>query len=498
MRTRLSGMFSKVHNLLLAALVMIVSPVFAEQRQDLRILIDSSDSVAEATSSLKLADTLEMLVQLLPEGSRAGVWLFGAEVHQLVAPQEVTVAWRKQAQLALDSLVATGELSDIPAAIEAATADLRSGDASGAASILLLTDGKLAVSTSPMTNANASRKLLTERAGALTGLSVPVHTVALSEDADKNFLQTLARVTGGLSLRGRTDRELHDSLFQLLQTISPGSRAPLAGGEFPIDAGVRSFTSVLYHRGKAGRVGLVAPGGDVLRPQGDDNAAIWFVNDTVALAKVVDPEVGAWSLRAPNLQDAQVRLVTELGIDLVAPDREIGSGEPFVVHLLLESREGAALEDAVLSQLAVSLRVVSPAGEEQVLQVPTVDRSADGRIDIAVPPLPSAGRYELIVGVKSAESSYEFPVFIDVVAMQSKESISTRVEDITPEGLENPVISLGVFLLVALAILLAVLRRRRQRKLELWQNRFDDPEGKGASGLFPGIRTQTGEHPKVP
>ena len=50
----------------------------------------------------------------------------------------------------------------------------------------------------------------------------------------------------------------------------------------------------------------------------------------------------------------------------------------------------------------------------------------------------------------------------------------------------------------ALAIVLAVLRRRRERKLELWQNRFADPEGKGESGLFPGIRTQTGEHPKPP
>ncbi|MEP1595790.1 MAG: vWA domain-containing protein, partial [Halieaceae bacterium] len=427
-----------------------------------------------------------------------GVWVFGAEVHELVAPQEIGASWRKQAQLALDSIVPTGDLSDINAAIDAATDGVEADNGPGPVSVLLFSDGKLAVSSSPMTNANASRKLLTERTSSLAEMSVRVHTVALSDDADRNFLHTLARTTDGLSLRARTDRELHESLFQLLQTVVPGSRAPLVGGEFLIDAGVSAFTSVLYHRGKVGRIGLQAPGGDTLRPTGETKGAVWFVNDTVALATVKSPEPGRWSLRAPNLEDAQVRLDTRLGIDLLGPEREVGTGEPFAVHLVLKSPDGVALVGDAVSQLAVSVRVLTPAGEEQMIDVVSGDRDADGRYEVNIPALAMAGRYELTAIVGSPEPSYEFPIFIDVVATQSKETISTRVEDITPEGLEKPIISLGVFVLVALAILLAVLRRRRQRKLELWQNRFDDPEGKGASGLFPGIRTQTGEHPKVP
>ena len=495
---QLSRVWCKCHSVLLAALLMLAYPAFAQAPQDLRILVDSSDSASVATTRLKLSDTLEMLVQLLPEGSRAGIWVFGAEVHELVAPQDISTSWRKQAQLALDSIVPTGELSDIAAAIDAATLDLQAANGSPVASVLLLSDGKLAVSSSPMTNANASRKLLTERAHSLAEKSVPVHTVALTDDADSSLLHTLARATGGLSLRGRTDRELHESMFQLLQTIVPGSRAPLVGGEFIIAAGVKSFISVMYHRGKVGRIGLVDPDGEVLRPNEEANGSVWFVNDTVALASVSAPQSGTWSLRAPNLESAQVRLDTELGIALIGPDSEVGPGESFVIRLLLESPEGDALGKDAVSPPAISLRVLGPSGEQQIFAAPRVDRDSGNLFAITVPALALPGRYEVSAKVNSGESNYEFPIFIDVITTQSKETISTRVENITPEGLEKPIISLGVFVLVALAVLLAVLRRRRQRKLELWQNRFDDPEGKGASGLFPGIRTQTGEHPKVP
>ena len=484
--------------MLLSLLLLAVTPTFAEQKQNLRILIDSSDSVSIATTSLKLADSLEMLVQLLPESSEAGVWVFGAQVHELVAPQAVNAAWRAQAQLALGSLVATGEFSDIPAAIDAATADLESGASLGLVGVVLLTDGKIAVSSSPMINANASRRLLTRQASELAEKSIPVHTVALTDDADRNFLQTLARTTGGLALRGRSDRELVDSVFQLLQTIVPTPRAPLTGGTFAIDAGVKAFTAVMFHRGEAGRIGLEGPDGKVYRPTSVDDGTVWFVNDSVALATVTQPDVGAWRLRASDLDGAHVRLQTELGIGLARPDGQVSTGEPVVMRLQLQSPDGSGLSDEVLSQLSISLSVRGPVGGEQVIGVSAADRAAGDDFAIVLPSFESAGRYEIAAQVRSAGLAYEFPVYIDVIATQSREAISTRVEDITPEGLEDPVISLGVFLLVVLAILLAVLRRRRERKLKLWQNRFADPEGKGESGLFPGIRTQTGQHPKPP
>lgn len=487
-----------VRRIVLGFLLFAVAPAFADQRQDLRILIDSSDSVSSATTTLNLADSLEMFVQLLPESSRAGVWVFGAEVHELVAPQPVNAAWRAQAQLALGSLVATGEFSDVPAAIDAATADLDSVGSQGSVGVVLLTDGKLALSDSPMINANASRKLLTSRASELAGKSIPVHTVELSDDADRSFLQTLAGTTGGLALRGRSEKELIASLFQLLQAIAPTPRAPLAGGVFAIDAGVKAFTAVMFHQRKAGRIGLEGPDGKVYRPTSVEDGTVWFVNSSVALATVTRPDVGTWRLRANDLNSAQVRLQTELGVRLVRPEGQVIIGEPVTIELQLQSPDGESLSDEVLSRLSISLSVRSPAGAEQLIDVSDADREGGNSYSIAVPPFESAGRHEITARVRSAGLAYDLPVYVDVIATQSREAISTRVEDVIPEDLEKPVISLGVFLLVALAIVLAVLRRRRERKLELWQNRFADPEGKGESGLFPGIRTQTGEHPKPP
>ncbi len=482
-------------------LVCLAAPgTSGEDRQNLRILLDSSDSVVAATGEMRLADGLEMLVQLLPEGSLAGVWVFGDRVFEHMAPRTVDSAWRSEVQRALSTLDASGDGSDIPAAIAAATADLASGSAPAGTSLVLLTDGKLAVSSSPMTNANASRRLLTDGAAGLAAKGIPVHTIALTGDADENFLTALSSTTGGLSQRGRTFPEFAQSLLKLLQTVRPAPRAPLTAGEFVVDPGVRSFTAVIFHRARAGRLGLESPTGDILRAGDVNETARWFYNNSVALVSVPDPAQGVWRLRAPSLEGAQVRLLTDLDISLDTPSKAIPAGEGIQLGLQLRDSEGAPLSADVLSAFSISLIIRGLGGDTQAIDITTAKSDpTGGGVNLPLPAFDAAGRYEVIARIRDEHDMiYDYPVYIDVVAIDSRQAISTRVEDITPEGLEGPVISLAVLVLVALAILLAVLRRRRERKLKLWQERFADPEGKGDSGLFPGIRMQTGEHTKPP
>ena len=492
--------FGRCVRALLLGLALLAAIGARAEQQNLRILIDSSDSVVQGTAELKLADNLEMLVQLLPEGSQAGVWVFGGDVFEFMAPQTVDAAWRDAVQRALSNLDASGDNSDIPAAIATATEDLSANPTSAGTSLVLLTDGKLAVSSSPMTNANASRKLLTDRAAELADRGIPVHTIALTDDADRNFLAALSRETGGVSLRARSSSELARSLLQLLQTVSPALQAPLTGGEFVVGPGVSSFRAIVFHRARAGRLGLESPGGQTFRAGDGVDSASWFFNESVALVSVSDPEPGVWRLRAPRLEGAQVRLRGELDVELTLPADAVAGGESVQLALQLQDSKGVVLTDEVLSGLSLSVLVRDPAGEVTPFDVALTEKAdPSGPLLFTLPTMATAGRYEITARIRDGDEwIYDYPVYLDVVAMDSRQSISTRVEDITPEGLEGPVISLGVLILVALAVLLRVLKRRRERKLKLWQERFADPEGKGDSGLFPGIRMQTGEHSKPP
>jgi Mg-chelatase subunit ChlD len=168
-------------------------------KPDVRLLIDISGSMKDSDPENLRAPALDLIVRLLPEGSKAGVWSFGHEVELLVEHRVVDSSWRKNAAQAVAEIDNSGLLTNIPAALEAALYDFDRLDPTYRTSIILLTDGKVDISESPMTNAIAARLLLATQAPALGAAGIPVHTIALSDEADWAFLTSLAKATGGIA-----------------------------------------------------------------------------------------------------------------------------------------------------------------------------------------------------------------------------------------------------------------------------------------------------------
>ncbi|MDP4651812.1 MAG: VWA domain-containing protein, partial [Haliea sp.] len=95
---------------------------------DLRLLIDISGSMKQSDPDNLRAPALELIVRLLPDGARAGVWIFGETVQQIVPHQVVDGAWRERALDAVARIDNSGQRTNIPAALAAATYDLSSMD----------------------------------------------------------------------------------------------------------------------------------------------------------------------------------------------------------------------------------------------------------------------------------------------------------------------------------------------------------------------------------
>ena len=157
-------------------------------KPDVRLLIDVSGSMKTSDPDNLRAPAVEMLVRMLPQGARAGIWLFGEDVKVLVPHGEVDEEWRRKARRGMARIDNSGQLTNIPAALEAATFDFDRLDPGYRISVVLLTDGKVDVAESPMVNAGAARELLGGVAVELGQTGVPVHTIALSGEADWSFL----------------------------------------------------------------------------------------------------------------------------------------------------------------------------------------------------------------------------------------------------------------------------------------------------------------------
>ena len=175
-----------------------------DQLPDVRLLIDVSGSMRESDPQNLRKPALELMVQLLPDGSRAGVWTFGQWVNMVVPHGEVDEPWRLQASAAVAEINNFGMLTNIPDVLELSTFDIEQLQYQYRTSIILLTDGKVEVSKDAAHNRRAARDLLEKVAPELRDWGVTVHTIALSDEADWEFLRALARITGGLAERAQS------------------------------------------------------------------------------------------------------------------------------------------------------------------------------------------------------------------------------------------------------------------------------------------------------
>src|SRR6187431_3396805 len=63
---------------------------------DVRVIIDISGSMKKTDPENLRKPAVDLIVRLLPDHSKAGIWTFGQSVNMLVPHQVVDQAWRSQ------------------------------------------------------------------------------------------------------------------------------------------------------------------------------------------------------------------------------------------------------------------------------------------------------------------------------------------------------------------------------------------------------------------
>jgi len=459
-------------------------------KPDVRLLIDISGSMRESDPDNLRAPALDLIVRLLPEGSRAGVWIFGEEVELLVPHRVIDAEWRRAAQEAVVAIDNSGLRTNIPAALAAATYDLQRMDPAYRSSIVLLTDGKVDVSESPMANISAARTVLARTALELGATGIPVHTIALSEDADWSFLQSLAEQTSGIAEKAQSAGELTAIFLQSLEIVAPSARVPVAGSRFQIDSSVEEFTALIFVDTARARIGLVSPSNTQYLSDSSVEDVLWFRNQQFALVTVTAPEAGSWQLLAPDGATTRVTVISDLQLEVDPLPNKLPAGRHAELGLRLRERGEVLLDPEVLDLFSISIEVQGDTTEPVLIDVssqyPVPD---DGEFRITVPPFALPGRYRVMVRVNTQTLQRELPMYVDVAAVTADPAIVTRGDELPQDDLKKPLVKAGIMLLVAALALLVVLRRRKRRQLELWRRRSRSGAAVGdGEALVQGLR----------
>ena len=284
--------------------------------QDIRLVVDISGSMNRTDPNNLRIPATNMLADLLPEGSEAGVWTFARKVNMLVGHDVVNDAWRASAREEADKINSVGLYTHIDHAIETVTWDA-DWEVDKDRHIILLSDGLVDISQAE-TERERSREnqasrdhLLRERLPRLVEAGYTIHTLALSDEADLDLMATLAQRSGGLHAIAYDADDLMPLLLQILNRMVDSEQVPLDGDQFSIDPLINEFTALVFHQADA-EVLLHSPSGESYTQNSNQSNLNWHGNARYTLVTVEEPEAGEWRIETPDHPDNRITVVSDL------------------------------------------------------------------------------------------------------------------------------------------------------------------------------------------
>ncbi len=330
---------------------------------DIRTIIDMSGSMKKTDPNNLRAPAMRLLVDLLPEDSKSGVWTFGQYVNMLVKHRVIDDKWKEEAKTKSNDISSVGLFTNIGNALDTAGYDLERIKPEYEPFFILLTDGMVDIDKDPELNKKEQDRIIKELVPKFAEAGVKLHTIALSDKADKDFLQQLSLSTGGKSTVAENSDELLKAFVRLFDQSVPAEQVPLQGNKFLIDSSIEEYTALIFRKEGSDATKLISPDESVITANSNDPDVTWHSDTNYDLITVKRPYEGEWTLQAEADPDNRVTVVSDLSLQLDELPPTIFSGEEINVHAWFDSEEGQVKDLDFLSLLDGQLQLTNEAGK---------------------------------------------------------------------------------------------------------------------------------------
>lgn len=327
----------------------------ADARDEVQVLIDVSGSMKQNDPENLRVEAGKLLISLLPEASKASIWLFAEKTEPLTHSDAVDAAWKKQALKDAAKIHSRGLYTNIEDAIQAV---LDAGfKGKGNKNLILLTDGVVDISKDIMVSADSRERILSEWIPKLQQQNIKVETIALSDQADKELLDKLAFDTGGWTETAQSAEQLQRAFLKMVQKAAPKDTLPLNGNQFAVDGGVKEFSVLAFKKPNSAPSQLLTPEQKKINKQTSSPNIAWLENPAYDLITVKQPGVGDWRLEAETDPDNQVMIVTDLKMLVDELPNFVAEKEPVTlkVHFTDQGKPISRADFLSMITMAVSL-----------------------------------------------------------------------------------------------------------------------------------------------
>lgn len=378
----------------------------AKPASDVRVLVDMSGSMKLNDPDNLRIPAVQLMSNLLPPDSQAGIWTFGQYVNMLVPLGPVDNAWKKNAAASAKKINSLGLFTNIGGAMEHASFGWKTPDDDIKRSLILLTDGVVDVSKDPAENAAARRKVLKELLPQYKKAGITIHTIALSGDADEKLLATIAAETDGWYQKVTNASELQKVFLKIFEQATERDSVPLTDNRFSIDDQIEEFTLLIFKNKDSKPTVLEQPDGESYDAGADNERITWFESADYDLITINAPMTGDWRVYADIDPDNRVLVVSNLKIKSSVLPNNLLANEKFKYKMRL-LQEGVVITEAdFLRLLSMEVEVTSANGKSEVFKLlddgtGVDEKASDGIYSIELSTPDEAGVTQISATVES-------------------------------------------------------------------------------------------------
>jgi uncharacterized protein (TIGR03503 family) len=330
---------------------------------DIRVLIDVSGSMKQNDPDNLRIPAISLLINLLPADAKAGFWLFAGDTQELVSSALATEAWKQRAIRKIKKTHSRGLFTDIEKSFQSITKGWQKKSDQHKRHLILLTDGMVDVSKDFMKSADSRERIIDTIIPKLQQQGIMVHTIALSDNADKVLLKKLAIATNGWHETILSAEQLQRVFLKIFKKAAPQDTVPIAGNKFIIDSSIKEFSLLVFKKTDAQMTKIISPDGLELSYIIVPENAKWLHENNYDLVTVKNPEAGQWQIVADTDPDNQVMIITDLKLNVDDFSNFVGKGESLDINAFLTDQHQLISRTDFLKMVEMKIQQTNVKGK---------------------------------------------------------------------------------------------------------------------------------------
>jgi len=410
----------------------------AEATTDLRILVDVSGSMKKNDPKNLRRDALRLLIGMVPETSRVGIWSFGQYVNMQVKPDFASKVWKENARKEANTIRSLGLYTNIEDTLTKSSWDWRRPDPKWDRHMILLTDGMVDISKDANKDAQSRSNILGKIVSDLKAANVKIHTIALSKQADHDLLKKLSKTTSGWYESVESAEMLQRLFLRLFERTSKMDSLPLQENLFDVDSSISDMTLLVFRSASGKETRVLAPDHSVLEYSKTVKNVEWFQDKSFDIITIHKPMVGKWKLDADVDKDNRVKVISNLKLRVGPLPIDIIENESVTLKASILTQDGLLSDKALLNLTKVTSKNIGHNGDEIVQDIAAA--KVAGKYEALLEGINQKGTVQVIVNVSSPTFKRESRHEIKVHENPVKLSLSATPKGIVIDVNEDPVL----------------------------------------------------------